>query len=157
VTRTPTPGAALISVDLIADRRGDNNDGTFTTVVSALVSDQRGNPVGDGITVVFSLSPPVAGVTITQTGETNQPPDCDVSSYVADTGRPVNPQPGVALTCLNYVQSRQGQRITVRAQVVGPRASSSSSATSPCRAARPPRRPPPIRRPRRRRRPRPAP
>jgi hypothetical protein len=120
VTRTATPVAAFVSVDLIADRRGDNNDGTFTTVVSALVSDQLGNPVGDGVTVVFSLSPPVPGVTITQTGKTNQPPDCDVSSYVADTGRPVNPQPGIALTCLNYVQSSQGQRIAVRAQVAGP-------------------------------------
>lgn len=120
VTRTATPGAAFVSLDLIADRLGDNNDGSFTTVVSALVSDQRGNPVGDGVTVVFSLSPPVAGVVITQAGKTNQPPDCDVSSYVADTGRPVNPQPGIALTCLNYVQSRQGQRIVVRAQVAGP-------------------------------------
>jgi hypothetical protein len=106
-------------VDLIADRRGDNNDGTFTTVVSALVADLRGNPVGDGIVVVFSLSQPVPGVTITQNGRTNQPPDCDVSSYVADTGRPVNPQPGTALACLQYVRSREGQFITISARTIG--------------------------------------
>ena len=108
-----------MSVDLIADRRGDNNDGSFTTVVSALVSDVRGHPVGDGIVVTFGLSPPVAGVTITQFGATNAPPDCDVSSYVADTGRPVNPQPGTALACLRYLRSREGQQITVTAQVAG--------------------------------------
>ena len=86
-TGTATQLPATISVDLIADRRGDNNDGTFTAVVSALVADIRGNPTGDGTVVVFSLSPLVPGVTITQNGRTNQPPDCDVSSYVADTGR----------------------------------------------------------------------
>jgi hypothetical protein len=106
-----------LSVDLIADRRGDNNDGSFTTVVSALVSDQRGNPVGDGVAVTFSLSPPLSGVTITQIGRTNAPPDCDVSAYVRDTGRPVNPQPGTALACLRYLRNREGQQLTVAAQV----------------------------------------
>jgi hypothetical protein len=119
-TRTGTPAAAFIAVQLIADRRGDNNDGTFTTVVSALVSDANGNPVGNGIGVIFSLAPPVGGVTIAQVGETNEPPACDVSSYVAATGLPINPQPGLALTCLNYSESREGDEITVRAQVVGP-------------------------------------
>ena len=119
VTRTATPPAALISVDLIADRRGDNNDGTFTTVVSAVLSDTHGNPVGDGVAVIFALSQPPSGVTITQSGHTNEPPDCDVSSYVRDTGRPVTPQSGTALTCLRYVRSREGQLITVTAQAVG--------------------------------------
>ena len=118
-TGTPTPLAAFISVDLIANRRGDNNDGSFTTVVSALVSDLHGNPVGDGVSVIFSLSPPVPGVTITQSGRTNQPPDCDVSTYVADTGRPVTPQAGTALACLRYVVSREGQHITVAVQTIG--------------------------------------
>jgi hypothetical protein len=118
-TGTPTQLPASISVDLIADRRGDNNDGTFTTVVSALVADIRGNPTGDGTVVVFSLSQPVSGVTITQNGRTNLPPDCDVSSYVADTGRPVNPRPGTALACLQYVRSREGQQVTVSARTIG--------------------------------------
>ena len=116
---TPTLGASFLSIDLIADRRGDNNDGSFTTVVAALVSNARGNPVGDGVVVSFSLSPPAPGVSITESGRTNQPPDCDVATYVADTGRPVNPQPGTALACLRYVRSLESQRITVTAQVFG--------------------------------------
>ncbi len=116
---TPTFGAAFLSIDLIADRRGDNNDGSFTTVVAALVSNARGNPVGDGVVDSFTLSPPAPGVSNTESGRTNQPPDCDVSTYVADTGRPVNPQPGTALACLRYVRSLEGQRITVTAQVFG--------------------------------------
>jgi hypothetical protein len=110
---------ATISVDLIADRRGDNNDGTFTTVVSALVADLRGNPAGDGVVVVFSLSQPLPGVTITQNGRTNEPPNCDISSYVASTGQPVNPRPGTALACLQYVRSLEGQIITIAARTIG--------------------------------------
>ena len=116
-TFTPTAAAAFISVDLFADRRGDNNDGTFTTIVTALISDGNGNPIGDGVVVSFSLAPPQAGITITQTGQTNEPPGCDVSSYEMETGRPVNPQAGSALTCLRYVQSREGQLVVVAAEV----------------------------------------
>ena len=146
-TGSPTPLAATISVDLIADRRGDNNDGTFTTVVSALVADLRGNPVGDGVVVVFSLSQPVPGITITQSGQTNRPPNCDVSSYVADTGRPVNPQPGMALACLQYVRSREGQLITIAARVQRHRRRPARPARhSPAHSARPRARRPRIRR-----------
>ncbi|MGH7786611.1 MAG: hypothetical protein ACRERC_07075 [Candidatus Binatia bacterium] len=119
-TFTPTPRAAFLSVDLFADRRGDNNDGTFTTIVSALVSDAFGNPLGDGVAISFSLAPAQAGITVTQTGLTNALPGCDISSYLADTGRPVNPQSGTALACLRYVRSREGERITVRAEVSTP-------------------------------------
>jgi hypothetical protein len=86
--------------------------------VSALIADGNGNPLGDGVAVTFSLLPAQAGVTITQIGRTNQLPDCDLSAYVADTGRPVVPQPGTALACLRYVRSLEGQRLTVQAEVV---------------------------------------
>src|SRR5262245_33383560 len=118
-TGSPTALPATISIDLIADRRGDNNDGTFTTVVSALVADIRGNPVNDGVVVVFSISQPLPGITITQSGQTNRQPNCDVSSYIADTGRPVNPQPGVALACLQYVRIREGQLVRIAARALG--------------------------------------
>ncbi len=116
-TFTATPGAALISVDLVADRRGDNTDGTFTTLVTALISDGSGHPIGDGVVVSFSLAPPQAGITISPTGTTNELPGCDISSYEAETGRQVNPQPGSALTCLRFVQSREGQMVVVAAEV----------------------------------------
>src|SRR4030095_11588574 len=35
------------------------------------------------------------------------------------TGRPVNPQPGVALACLQYVRSREGQLVRIAARTLG--------------------------------------
>lgn len=116
---TATPLAAFASIELIADRAGDNGDGTLTTLIAALISDARGNPVGDGIPVSFSLAPPLSGVTVTQTGVTGALPQCDVSAYIAETGRPVVPRPGTAFTCLRYVRSREGATVSVVAQLVG--------------------------------------
>jgi type VI secretion system secreted protein VgrG len=70
--------------------------------------------------VTFSLTPAQPGITITQTGATNELPNCDISSYLAETNLPVNPQPGSALTCLRYVKAREGERIVVTAQVTAP-------------------------------------
>ncbi len=118
-TGTPTPPAAFISFDLIADRSGDNGDGTFTTVLAALVTDRRGNPVGDGIAVSFLLSMPEAGVTIAPSGTTGAAPACDVASYVTATGHPLIGAPGTAFTCLRYVRSLAGGTVPITAQVVG--------------------------------------
>jgi hypothetical protein len=107
----------VLSVDLFDDRRGDNNDGTFTAIVSAIVSDARGNPVPDGVAVSFSLLIPVAGVTITPSSLVNQLPPCDFSSYVADTGRPLVPQPGIALACLRFARSLEGTMVRLVAEV----------------------------------------
>jgi hypothetical protein len=82
------------------------------------VSDRNGNPIGDGATVTFSLAPAQPGVTITQFGQLNAPPNCDITSYVEDTGRPVVPQPGTAFACLRYLRSLEGQRLTVEAGVL---------------------------------------
>jgi hypothetical protein len=117
ITQTRTPFAFYLSVDLFADRRGDNNDGTFTTLVSALVTDRNGNPIGDGVEVRFSFAEPVAGISITGAGRTNEAPDCDVSSYERDTGLPINPQPGQAYACLRYVRSLEGNAVTVHVDV----------------------------------------
>ncbi len=117
VTLTRTPFAGSISVDLLEDRRGDNNNGTFTTIVSALVADRNGNPVGDGAEVTFGLDPAVAGVAITALGRVGELPDCDVSTYEADTGLQILPQAGTALACLRYVASLEGTRVTVVAEI----------------------------------------
>jgi hypothetical protein len=85
--------------------------------VSALVADRNGNPVGDGAEVAFRLDPPVAGAAITAVGRVGELPECDVSTYEADTGRQVLPQAGTALACLRYVASLEGSRVTVVAEV----------------------------------------
>jgi hypothetical protein len=118
-TGTPTPAAAFISVDLIADRSGDNGDGTFTTVIAALVTDRHGNPVGNGVAVSFLLSTPEAGVTITASATTGTAPACDVASYVAATGHPLTGAPGTAFTCLRYVRSLAGATVSITGQVSG--------------------------------------
>ncbi len=105
------PPAAFISVDLFEDRRADNGDGSFTSVVTALVTDAGGATIADGVPVEFSLANPVAGVSITSPAFTNQAPPCQL------TGLTVVPQPGDALACIKYVSSRQGSTITVRARV----------------------------------------
>jgi hypothetical protein len=120
MTATRTPLAALVSVDLVeATARGDNHDGSFTTMVTALGSDLLGHPVGDGALVFFTLFPAQAGVTISAVGQTGEAPECDASSYIADTGMPLNPQPGTAFACLRYLANREGQLVTITAQVPG--------------------------------------
>lgn len=114
---TPTPQPAFVSVELVANRSGDNGDGTLTTLIAALVSDANGHTVGDGIAVAFALSPPVAGVTVTQLGNTGELPACDISAYEVEMGRAIAPQPGTAYTCLRYVRSREGVIVTVSAQL----------------------------------------
>ncbi|MGH3642011.1 MAG: Ig-like domain-containing protein, partial [Mycobacterium sp.] len=85
--------AALIQVDLFVDQRSDNGDGSFTSVLGALVTDGAGVTVEDGVPVSFSLVNPVAGVSVTSPGHTNQAAPCDVGSLA------VLPQPGDALSC----------------------------------------------------------
>ncbi|MFQ5664877.1 MAG: Ig-like domain-containing protein [Candidatus Binatia bacterium] len=109
-TRAPTPGAAFVKLDLIVNQRSDNGDGTFTSVLGAVVTDAAGVVVGDGVPVEFSLVGPVAGVSVTSPGFTNEPQPCTVSFTVV-------PQPGDALSCIKYVQSLQGTTVTVRARV----------------------------------------
>jgi len=103
--------ASFISVDLFADRRADNGDGSFTSVLTALLTDSSGTTVPDGVPVEFSLVDPVAGVSITSPGFTNDAPNCQLNGLTAV------PQPGDALACIKYVSSRQGSTVTVRARV----------------------------------------
>ena len=109
-TALPTPGAAFVKLDLLVNQRSDNGDGTFTSVLSALVTDASGVVVGDGVPVQFSLVNPVSGLSVTSPGLTNRVQPCTVSFTVV-------PQPGDALSCIKYVQSLQGSTVTVRARV----------------------------------------
>lgn len=104
-------GASFISVDLFANNRNDNGDGTFTSVLGALITDGAGVTVEDGVPVSLSLVNPVAGVSVTSPGFTNQEAPCDVGSLQ------IVPQPGDALSCIKYTQSQQGQTVQVRARV----------------------------------------
>jgi hypothetical protein len=83
------------------------------------VTDFRGNPIGDGTEVTFRLESPGAGVSITASALTNVLPDC-VVAFIAATGQEVNLQPGVALACLTYLDSRGGDFVTVVAEVSRP-------------------------------------
>lgn len=103
--------AAFIKVDLFVNNRSDNGDGTFSSVVGALVTDSSGVVVGDGVPVEFSLVGPSAGLSVTSPGFTNRPQPCTV-------GFTVVPQPGDALSCIKYVQSLQGSAVMVRARVL---------------------------------------
>ncbi|MBX3025747.1 Ig-like domain-containing protein [bacterium] len=103
--------AAFISVDLFVNQRSDNGDGTFTSVLGALVTNSLGVTVADGVPVSFSLVTPVPGVSVTSPGFTNGQAPCDVGSLT------VIPQPGDALSCIKYTQSQQGTSVQVRARV----------------------------------------
>ena len=109
-TGVPTAGAAFVKLDLLVNQRSDNGDGTFSSVLSALVTDASGVVVGDGVPVQFSLVNPISGLSVTSPGFTNRAQPCTVNFTVV-------PQPGDALSCIKYVQSLQGSTITVRARV----------------------------------------
>lgn len=108
---TQASTAAFIKVDLFVNNRSDNGDGTFSSVVGALVTDAFGVVVSDGVPVEFSLLSPIAGLSVTSPGFTNRAQPCAV-------GFAVVPQPGDALSCIKYVQSLQGSVVTVRARVL---------------------------------------
>ncbi len=109
-TAVPTAGAAFVKLDLIVNQRSDNGDGSFTSVIGALITDAFGVVIGDGVPVQFSLVDPVPGLSVTSPGLTHQAQPCTV-------GFTVVPQPGDALSCIKYVQSLQGSTVTVRARV----------------------------------------
>lgn len=95
------PPAALNAALFKANGFGDNNDGSWVTVLSALVTDAAGNPVADGTRVEWSNVIP-AGATVFSPTFTNGLPPCGIEPYETATGLAIVPQPGTALTCLIY-------------------------------------------------------
>jgi Bacterial Ig-like domain (group 1) len=103
----------------------DNNDGTLLTVLSAIVIDAQGNPVEDGTSVFFEVVPsddptdPARDVALVGNAITDESPPCDTVQFESQTGIPISPQPGDAITCLKYPTRLQGTEIQVRVSVAG--------------------------------------
>ncbi len=114
-TATPTPAAAHMILALFIDKGCNNDDGTISTVLSAVVTDANGVAISDGVPVEFILLPPVLdGVAVTSPGFTGDPPPCVLKCLV------VPPEPGDALSCVKYDQAQIGQTVTVKATVQAP-------------------------------------
>ena len=113
----PGPPANLTSA-LYFPVAGDNGDGTYVTVLSALVTDSNGNPVADGVSVAWSILDPLSANVVSPT-KTNALPNCDLGPFEDAAGLSVTPQPGTALSCLIYPGSLAGSTVTVRVSVPG--------------------------------------
>ena len=113
----PGPPANLTSA-LYYPQAGDNGDGTYVTVLSALVTDGNGNPVADGVSVAWSILDPLSANVVSPT-KTNELPSCDLGPFESEAGVTVTPQPGTALSCLIFPSSLVGTKVTVRVSVLG--------------------------------------
>lgn len=114
----PTPGVGIpsnVTIALLTNGSGDNNNATLTTVIAATVTDSLGNPVPDGTNVFFGLTGPTQGAVISSPSATNSDPPCDVSNFEGATGITVLNQPGVAHTCVTYPVASAGSGVTISA------------------------------------------
>jgi len=113
-TATATPAAAHIKVTLFVDKASPNLDGTMSSPISALVTDANGVVLGNGVSVQFSIVPPVpAGVSVTSPGITGAAAPCQLC-FAAQA------QPGDALSCVKYDTALAGQQVTIQALVQTP-------------------------------------
>jgi len=117
-TQPPGPPARLTAALFKFGAFGDNNDGTYVTILSALVTDANGNPVADGVEVDWGPVQPNTA-TVASPSFTNGQPPCNTAPYTAGTGLAINPQPGTALTCLIYPATIAELAGTVRVSVAG--------------------------------------
>jgi hypothetical protein len=129
-TEPPGPPARLNAALFKSNGFGDNNDGTFVTVLSALVTDAEGNPVADGVQVNWTNIAPTTATVFTPSF-TNGLPPCDVDPYESSTGLAIVPQPGTALTCVIYPTSLQNLAGTVNVSVEGTSLQRTASFTFP--------------------------
>jgi Bacterial Ig-like domain (group 1) len=104
----------------------DLNDGARLTTLSAIITDAQGNIVEDSTPVFFEIlvdpndpTDPARQLAIQGFSATNQAPPCDVSQFSAQTGLPVTPEPGDAITCLKFPPNLAGTRVQVRAESQG--------------------------------------
>lgn len=117
-TQPPGPPARLTAALFKAGAFGDNNDGTYVTILSALVTDANGNPVADGVQVNWGPVQPTSA-TVANPSFTNGLPPCNTTPYSNNTGLSINPQPGTALTCLIYPASIANLAGNVKVSVAG--------------------------------------
>ncbi len=91
-----------------------NNDGTLTTTVAVFVTDNNGNTVADGTPVSISIgsfgvdSAVRDRISVVGFPVTNGPPPCDTSQFPPQQTVPVVPQPGTAITCVNFPSVLEG-------------------------------------------------
>lgn len=144
-SQTTTPGgdpSRISAAILRSDACQLNQDGTYTAIVSALVSDDNGNPVTTGVAVNWGPVTPAAFADVIGQSFTNAEVPCNVSQYKAgceDGGAllAISPQPGTATTCFTYAASRGGQIATVTATVEGTSISTTTSFQMPAPAVPP--------------------
>lgn len=117
-TQQPGPPARLTAALFKAGAFGDNNDGTYLTILSALVTDANGNPVANGIEVDWGPVQPTSA-TVVSPSFTNGDPPCNTAPYTSNTALSINPQPGTALTCLIYPASIADLAGNVKVSVAG--------------------------------------
>ncbi|MBY0278421.1 hypothetical protein K2Z84_24085 [Candidatus Binatia bacterium] len=117
-TQQPGPPARLTAALFKSGAFGDNNDGTYVTILSALVTDANGNPVANGIEVDWGPVQP-ASASVFSPSFTNGEPQCNTAPYTSNTGLSINPQPGTALTCLVYPSSLANLAGSVKVSVAG--------------------------------------
>lgn len=117
-TQPPGPPARLTAALFKSGAFGDNNDGTYVTILSALVTDANGNPVADGIEVDWGPVQPTSATVVSPSFTNGQPP-CNTTPYTSNTGLSINPQPGTALTCLIYPATIANLSGNVKVSVAG--------------------------------------
>jgi hypothetical protein len=123
-TDPPGPPARISAALFKADACGDNGDGTIFAILSALVIDESGNPVADGVEVRWDNVTPVGAANVLSPSFTNGEPPCDTTPYGTCStqgggGLTITPQPGTAITCLIYDANRGGASAAVTATVNG--------------------------------------
>ena len=88
---------------------GGSNDGR---VCSSSGDCSGGSCLNDG-------SDPSLNIAVSSDATTNALPTCDISQFIVQTGIPISPQPGDAITCLKFPAIQQASEVTVRATVGG--------------------------------------
>jgi hypothetical protein len=107
------------------DKFVDNNDGTYLTTLTAIITDARGNLVEDGTPAFFEVlsiseDDEASGrVGVRGFASTNDAPPCDVSRFPAQTGERVTPQPGSAITCVTFPIGQQATDLRLRVESLG--------------------------------------
>lgn len=129
-TQPPGPPARLTAALFKSGAFGDNNDGTYVTILSALVIDANGNPVANGVEVDWGPVQP-ASVSVSSPSFTNGEPQCNTAPYTNNTGLALNPQPGTALTCLVYPASLANLAGSVKVSVAGTTLTTTAGITLP--------------------------
>lgn len=89
------------------------------------------NSACGGGTCVEDPTDPSRNVAISSNVTTNGVPPCDITQFPSQTGLPISPQPGDAITCIKYPALQAGSEVVVRATAAGVVSSLSGPLTLP--------------------------